>query len=43
VRVAFVSGKLTVGGAQSTTSIIRKIVSVTPGDEEKFLKATSGG
>jgi hypothetical protein len=38
VRVAFVSGKLTVGGAQSTTSIIRKIVSVTPGDEPKFLE-----
>ncbi len=39
VRVGFISGKRTVGGAQGITTIARKIISVTPGDEEKFLKA----
>jgi hypothetical protein len=39
VRVGFISGKHTVGGAQGITTIARKIISVTPGDEEKFLKA----
>jgi hypothetical protein len=39
VRVGFISGKRTVGGAQGITAIARKIISVTPGDEEKFLKA----
>lgn len=39
VRVGFISGKRTVGGAQGITSIARKLISVTPGDEEKFLKA----
>ena len=43
VRIAFISGKLTVGGSQGITSITRKIITVTPGDEAKFLKATSGG
>lgn len=39
VRVGFISGKHTVGEAQGITTIARKIISVTPGDEEKFLKA----
>ena len=39
VRVSFISGKLTVGGAQSTTSVVRKQIMVVPSDEEKFLKA----
>lgn len=39
VRVGFISGKRTVGGAQGITTVARKIISVTPGDEEKFLKA----
>jgi len=39
VRVGFISGKRTFGGAQGITTIARKIISVTPGDEEKFLKA----
>ena len=43
VRIGFISGKLTAGGAQAVTSITRKIITVTPGDEAKFLKATSGG
>lgn len=43
VRIGFISGKLTVGGSQAITSITRKIITVTPGDEAKFLKATSGG
>ncbi len=38
VRVGFISGKHTFGGAQGITTIARKIISVTPGDEEKFLK-----
>jgi hypothetical protein len=37
VRVGFISAKR--GGAQGITSIARKLISVTPGDEEKFLKA----
>lgn len=37
VRVGFISGKR--GSAQGVTAIARKIISVTPGDEEKFLKA----
>jgi len=43
VRVGFISGKLTAGGSQAVTSITRKVITVTPGDEAKFLKATSGG
>jgi hypothetical protein len=43
VRVGFISGKLTVGGSQGITSITRKVITVTPGDEAKFLKAMSGG
>jgi hypothetical protein len=43
VRIGFISGKLTVGGSQGITSITRKIITVTPGDEAKFLKAMSGG
>lgn len=43
VRISFVSGKLTAGGSQAVTSITRKVITVTPGDEEKFLKAVSGG
>jgi hypothetical protein len=37
VRVGFISGKR--GSAQGVTAVARKIVSITPGDEEKFLKA----
>lgn len=37
VRVGFISGKR--GSAQGVTAIARKIISVTPGDEEKFLEA----
>lgn len=37
VRIGFISGKR--GGAQGTTVVTRKIISITPGDEEKFLKA----
>lgn len=43
VRVGFISGKLTAGGSQGITSITRKVITVTPGDEAKFLKAMSGG
>jgi len=43
VRIGFISGKLTAGGSQAVTSITRKVITVTPGDEAKFLKATSGG
>lgn len=43
VRISFISGKLTAGGSQAITSITRKIIAVTPGDEAKFLKATAGG
>ena len=39
VRVGFISGKRTASGAQGITTIARKLISVTPGDEEKFLKA----
>lgn len=39
IRVGFISGKR--GGTQGVTTVMRKIVSVTPGDEEKFLKAAS--
>ena len=37
VRVGFISGKR--GGTQGVSTVARKIISVTPGDEEKFLKA----
>lgn len=37
VRVGFISGKR--GAAQGITAIARKLISVTPGDEEKFLTA----
>lgn len=43
VRVGFISGKLTAGGSQGITSITRKVITVTPGDEAKFLKVMSGG
>lgn len=43
VRIGFISGKLTAGSSQASTSITRKVITVTPGDEAKFLKATSGG
>lgn len=43
VRIGFISGKLTAGGSQAVTSITRKVITVTPGDEAKFLKAMSGG
>lgn len=43
VRIGFISGKLTAGGAQGITTISRKIVSVTPGDEARFMKAVGGG
>lgn len=36
IRVGFISGKR--GGTQGVTTITRKIIKVTPGDEEKFLK-----
>ena len=42
VRIGFISGKLTSGGAQAVTTISRKIISVTPGDEAKFMKAVGG-
>lgn len=38
-RVGFISGKR--GGTQGVTTIMRKIICVTPGDEEKFLKVAS--
>ena len=41
VRVGFVSERLAGGGALSNKTIARKIVSVTPGDEEKFKSAMS--
>jgi hypothetical protein len=40
VRIGFISAKL--GTGSSEVSIARKIISVTPGDEEKFLKAMAG-
>jgi len=43
VRIGFISGKLTAGGSQAVTSITQKIITVTPGDEAKFLKAVGGG
>jgi hypothetical protein len=43
VRIGFISGKLTASGSQAVTSITRKVITVTPGDEAKFLRATSGG
>lgn len=39
IRIGFISGKRTVGGAQGITTIMRKIISVKPEDEQKFLKA----
>lgn len=38
-RIGFVSGKLTVGTSRNVGSVARKVLSVTPGDEEKFLQA----
>jgi len=38
IRVGFISGKLTARN-RDATSIARKLVSVTPGDEEKFRQA----
>lgn len=37
VRVGFISGKR--GSAQGVTAVARKIISITPGDDEKFVKA----
>ena len=42
VRIGFISGKLTVGSAATNTTVARKIITVTPGDEDKFLKAMAG-
>jgi hypothetical protein len=39
VRIGFISGKRTADGSQGITTIARKLISVTPGDEEKFLKS----
>lgn len=41
VRVGFVSGKLTTSGSLQQETIVRKLISVMPGDEEKFSKATA--
>ena len=41
VRVGFVSGKLTTSGSLQQETIVRKIISVMPGDEEKFLKVAA--
>lgn len=41
VRVGFVSERLASDGALSNKTIARKMVSVTPGDEEKFKSAMS--
>lgn len=41
VRVGFVSERLAKDGALANKTIARKIVSVTPGDEEKFKSAMS--
>jgi len=38
-RIGFVSGKLTVGQSRDKGSVARKVISVTPGDEEKFRQA----
>jgi hypothetical protein len=37
MRIGFISGKR--GGTQGVTTIVRKVLSVTPGDEAKFLAA----
>jgi hypothetical protein len=39
VRIGFISGKQTASGSRDVTSVARKIMSVTPGDEEKFRQA----
>jgi hypothetical protein len=41
VRVGFVSERLASDGALANKTIARKLVSVTPGDEEKFKSAMS--
>lgn len=42
VRIGFISGKLTSAGAATNTTVARKIITVMPGDEDKFLKAMAG-
>ncbi|MFL6211470.1 MAG: hypothetical protein ACJ74W_21655 [Pyrinomonadaceae bacterium] len=42
VRVGFISGKLTSAGSATYTTVARKIITVTPGDEAAFLKAMGG-
>ena len=42
IRVGFVSGKITAGGSRDMGSVARKILSVTPGEEEKFRQAMAG-
>ena len=41
VRVGFISGKVSVSGAIGDRIIVRKVVMVKPGDEEKFWKSVS--
>lgn len=41
IRVMFVAQKLTKAGAQYVSIVKRKVISITPGDEEKFLKTIS--
>lgn len=41
IRVGFVSIKITDPNAKTVITIARKILSVTPGDEEKFMQAAS--
>lgn len=43
VRVGFISGRMTKDGSLAATTIYRKLVSVRPGDEEKFRKAMGAG
>ena len=38
IRVGFVSGKLNSGGAMADSVIVRKVLMVKPGEEEKFWK-----
>ena len=42
VRIGFISGQLSAPGSSTFTTIARKIITVTPGDEDKFLKAMAG-
>lgn len=40
IRITFIAQKLTTAGARYSLKIARKVISITPGDEDKFLKAT---